>query len=239
MTNEEDVDREAKDHDDALLKEMLDRKPSPFTELFTATPDGPNAQLNPSLISQSGHLDDYFRVAREIAEGLPDDVPAIEMRLFPLLLNYRHAVELALKYALVNLVRRIRTDDATYQYQIPTHHKLGPLLDEVLRLHALAHPMLEKSTGAVDPPSTQAQGFIRELDVLDPSGMAFRYVHDKPKGTNPPARLIGKVTDIGVEALIAGMTHIEKELLWYISMIENSTDLWEQWTADMMADLGW
>ena len=35
------------------------------------------------------------------------------------------------------------------------------------------------------------------------------------------------------------MLHIEKELLWLMQMVEITTDLYSQGTADMLADTGW
>jgi hypothetical protein len=35
------------------------------------------------------------------------------------------------------------------------------------------------------------------------------------------------------------MLHVEQELLWFIDMIEITGDLYDQWTADMLADAGW
>ena len=45
--------------------------------------------------------------------------------------------------------------------------------------------------------------------------------------------------DISVDALKAGMLHIEKELLWFMQMVEITSDLYAQGTADMLADSGW
>ncbi len=152
--------------------------------------------------------------------------------------NYRHAVELALKYALANLAWAIHKDNALFTFTVPSHHRLGALLDNLLRLHGIAQPIFEKTTSRVEPPSAQAQAFIRELDKVDPSGMAFRYVYGKPRDGEPPKRLIEHLRNVGFDPLIAGMQHIEEELLWYTGMVANGTDLWEQWSADNRADDG-
>ncbi len=35
------------------------------------------------------------------------------------------------------------------------------------------------------------------------------------------------------------MLHIEKEPLWFMDMVEITTDLYDQATADMLAESGW
>ncbi len=262
MTDEQSGDdRDAQARDDELLRDGLDRKPSPYGALITPSADGPNVQIHPDLIEPSGLLSDYFQFAREAARDLPTNPLDIERRLLPLMFNYRHAVELALKYALANLAWAIHKDDALFTFTVPSpkklrdfapvsrmssrdgiawaaNHRLGALLDNLLRLHGIAQPIFEKTTGRVEPPSAQAQAFIRELDKVDPSGMAFRYVYGKPRDGEPPKRLIAHLRNVGLDPLIAGMQHIEEELLWYTGMVANGTDLWEQWSADKRADDG-
>lgn len=43
---------------------------------------------------------------------------------------------------------------------------------------------------------------------------------------------------VGLEPLIAGMVHIQKELEWLHLDIANSVDLWAEWTADMESEFG-
>jgi hypothetical protein len=43
----------------------------------------------------------------------------------------------------------------------------------------------------------------------------------------------------GLDALRAGMLHVEKELLWLIQMIEISSGLYDEWTSDMLSEIGW
>lgn len=84
--------------------------------------------------------------------------------IYPIVFNYRHYLELALK-ELVMTVRRAERD----QRPMPTHHRLTPLWDEV-RAYALEHGSGEdrESLMAVD-------SVVREFDRVDPGSMTFRY----------------------------------------------------------------
>lgn len=97
---------------------------------------------------------------------------------------YRHATELALKYAIGQLRRHIRQREADFDCEMPEHHGLGNLLDCARVLFEKAKGYLNEM-GTVDFLSSQAQGFIHELDQLDPKGEAFRYFIGSAR--SPPA----------------------------------------------------
>ena len=225
--------------DDEIIRETLDRKPSPYPKLLMRTDtEGQNAQIQPSRIHSAGMIADYFEFARNHPMPPTAHEQDLDRRILPLLFVYRHATELALKYAIVQLIRQIQQREPGFSDVVPEHHRLGPLLDKARALYDRAKSYLSEM-GTLDFVSRQAQAFIRELDRLDPSGEAFRYAHRKrdKKGDIKPQ--IGKTIDVSVEALRAGMLHIEKELLWFIDMVQITTDLYDQGTADMLADFGW
>ncbi len=81
--------------------------------------------------------------------------------------------------------------------------------------------------GTLDFVSAEAQSFIREADRLDPGGEAFRYARSKrDTETGMTTPQIRDTVDVSVEALRAGMLHIEKELLWFMNMDEITSDLY-------------
>ena len=222
------------------LREFEDRKPSPYPKLLMWTPTrGQNAKIIPSHVSLAAMIADYFEFAR--SHPMPASVHEqdLDRRLLPLLFVYRHATELALKYCTAQLIFHIHHREADFEDAVPEHHSLGALLDKCRTLYAKAKVYLNEM-GTLDFISKQAQDFIRELDRLDPSGEAFRYSHRKrEKRTGEVKPQIRTDVDVSVEALRAGMLHIEKELLWLMQMVEITTDLYSQGTADMLADTGW
>ncbi len=225
--------------DTELLRETLDRKPSPYPRLLMRTSEGRSARIEPSLISAAGLISDYFDFARTFPLDETLRESQLDRRILPLLFAYRHATELALKYAIAQLRRHIRQRVPDFECELPRHHKLGNLVDRANELYDRGKDYLQEM-GTVAFLSPQAIGFIRELDRVDPNGEAFRYSHQKPdKTTGRVEPQIATTVDVGVEALRAGMLHVEKELLWFIDMIEITSDLCDEWTADILADAGW
>jgi hypothetical protein len=222
------------------LREFEDRRPSPYPKLLMWTSTrGQNAKIIPSLVSPAALIGDYFEFARNHAMPASGHEPDLDRRLLPLLFVYRHATELALKYCIAQLIFHIRQRQTDFEDAVPEHHSLGGLLDKCRTLYEKAKGYLNE-LGTLDFISKQAQDFIRELDRLDPGGEAFRYSHRKrEKKTGEVKPQIKDEVDVSVEALRAGMLHIEKELLWLIQMVEITSDLYAQGTADMLADSGW
>jgi hypothetical protein len=221
------------------LQEILDRKPSPFPNLLTRTAKpGQNARIEPSLVSASGMIADYFEFARNHPMPETSHEQDLDRRIVPLLFVYRHATELALKYAFAQLRYHIRQREPEFDCQIPDHHSLGNLLGQVRELFARAKGYLDEM-GTVEFLSNQAQDFIRELDRVDPKGEAFRYAHGKRDQSGAVRPQIHQAIDVSIDALRAGMLHVEKELLWLIDIVEITSGLYDQWTADLLADAGW
>ena len=231
------------DDDEARARENLrdfeDRKPSPYPKLLMWTPThGQNAKIIPSHVSLPAMIADYFEFARNHPMPASVHEQDLDRRVLPLLFVYRHAAELALKYCIAQLIFHIRQREADFAEAVPEHHSLGTLLDKCRTLYEKAKGYLNEM-GTLDFISQQAQDFIRELDRLDPSGEAFRYSHRKREKTTGEVKTqIRTEVDVSVEALRAGMLHIEKELLWLMQMMEITSDLYTQGTADMLADSG-
>lgn len=226
--------------DAALIRELADRKPSPYPRLLMwAPPDGQNARIEPSLITPDGMISDYFEFARSHPMPATPLEQELDRQVLPLLFVYRHATELALKYALLQLAYHLRQREPGFTYPVPEDHRLGQLLDKVRVLYEKAKPYLNE-LGTVEFLSAQAQSFIRELDQLDPKGEAFRYAHQKRnKKTGISDPQIHNTVPVSIDALRAGMLHVEKELLWLIQLTEITSGLYDEWTADMLADMGW
>jgi len=216
--------------DAKLIADALDTNPSPYPKLFVRVNTGANAYVRTGYIYEAGLVDDFFGLAREAAERVPEGADA-EQKILPVLFLYRHAVELALKLARRQLIRAVLQHE-DFKPGAVDRHELGVLLGEVRGLHRRAHPYLKDSVGRVKFISSQAEAFILEIDQVDPTGQGFRYSHDKD------GKAVVRDADVGIDALIAGMRHVENELHWFISMIENSVDLLAQWNADMEADFG-
>lgn len=125
-------------------------------------------------------LDEYAYKYRESAELLMDracDAPGLlNVHALPAVYLFRHFVELSLKHLLVD-AGRLNDCDGSY----PDKHSLEPLwlkLRDLLQEAHVAESDEERSTLDV------VDVMIRQLDIADPSAMAFRY----PVGTKKKDR---------------------------------------------------
>ncbi|MBG6092804.1 hypothetical protein [Actinomadura viridis] len=129
----------------------------------------------------------YFDGDAGLAEGFAEAAEAIfkqwqssprtgDQLLLPLVHNYRHALELALKQAIRDAAKRVRfdghNDPSLHPDELDVHlkrkqrHRLGPLADQLAGL--LKELALEGL-----PADTMR--LLARLHQLDPTGEAFRY----------------------------------------------------------------
>ncbi len=132
---------------------------------------------------------DYVDSDAGLAEGFAEAAEAIfvlwqsgprtnDRLLLPLIYNYRHALELALKQAIREAVARLHFDGhydtAPDPDELETHlkrkqsHRLGPLAQQLAGL-------LERLDLGRLP--TETMSLLARLHQLDPSGEAFRYAN--------------------------------------------------------------
>lgn len=220
-----------KKRDDALMKEALDTKHSPYPKLFMEVPDGINAYVRKGDIYTPSLVDDFFGIAREAAERVPEGTDA-DQKIRPVLFLYRHAVELALKVARWQLIHVIHQHEPDFKPDgVDDKHQLGVLLGDLRGLHKKAQPYL-KTVGRAKFISEQAEAFITEMDRVDPEGTGFRYSH----ALN--GQIIVEDADIGIDALILGMQHVRLELDRFAATIDNSGTLIDERNADRDAEDG-
>jgi hypothetical protein len=224
------ADDEAKERDDALIRETLDRKPSEFPHLLMWS-TGVVAFVRKDHVFDEGLVDDYFGLAHEVASRVENGADA-DQKIFPVLFLYRHAVELALKSVRRELIRALLKNETGFKPTKLDRHELKLILDHVRGLHRKARPYFKRTTGDVRFISAQSEAFIKELDSVDETGTGFRY----SRGID--GEQLVKDATVGLQPLIAGMVHIQKELEWLHLDVANSVDLWAEWTADMEVEFG-
>lgn len=221
--------------ENAFINDVLDRKPSPYSHLLSGGNRTLRGLIGPSVSTPSGLVEDYFELAHHAAHRTTEQ-HKVDLALLPVLYLYRHAVELALKYVVVLLIRAVEQGGGSTTETVPEGHDLEELLKKVNTLFPAAKAHLSQA-GEVEPISGQAQAFIRELHKLDPSGEVFRYVHTKAR----QGRKLQIQSDlqVDVDALVQGMVHIEKEVTWFMNNVENGIGMIEDFRAEMLSDAGW
>lgn len=227
-------DAELERQDTALIRRLLDRKPSPYPHLLKGGHGTTRGLIGPSVSSASGLVDDYFELGHRAAARTVEE-PKLDLALLPVLFLYRHAVELSLKYAIALLIRAVEDCEGAANEEVPEHHNLASLLAVVNRLYPTAKDYLSQA-GVLEPLSSQSITFIRELHDLDPTGETFRYVYRKEKNGTRRLQLETDV-NIDVDALTKGMLHIQNEVTWFMDTLENGLGMIDDYKADMFSDV--
>ena len=221
------MDDEAQHNDEEILGTVTERYPSPFPSLFMP-PDREERRvcLSVQFAHSDAYSDAYYNAAKTLSDSTEPGATWFDQRGLPILFLYRHFVELVLKACIVALNAHISLRDRDHGPVIRnTQHRLAPLLDDVRALHAKASPYLSNLAF----PSDQSCGFIQELDRVDSSGFVFRYAEAKESHI----RSLQADLEFDLDALDAGMLHVYKEWTWYRDLVEISTDLIEDYLADV------
>ncbi|MCJ7504173.1 MAG: hypothetical protein MUP80_14110 [Acidobacteriia bacterium] len=202
------------------LRELRDRKPSPYPKLLMRLGNKRNVSLYSRSMTFDSYVEAYFQAARKLSSEAPSSA-VFNYSGLPILFLYRHFVELVLKASLNALVELIREHSGSFDFPIREIHHLNSLLDDLRTLHEAAKPYL----GDLELPSKQARDFIRELSDYDEKSYKFRYPH--PKGSTQPA--IDEDMSFNLDVLDAGMLHVYKELKRYWDTVAILTGLYQDY----------
>jgi hypothetical protein len=149
---------------------------------------GPNMLLNACVGRNGGfpgfdrYARGYFEAGARLVESLQDDPTGVDLVIYPLVMNYRHGIEAALKH-MMQLVPAFcdKPSKGTPKHKHNRKHKPNHLLMNDWKLVR----RLLASLGVVgDDELEQVEGTLTEFVEIDPNGTSFRY----------PKALDGKVS---------------------------------------------
>jgi hypothetical protein len=133
-----------------------------------------NACLNYGLDTWMVYADGYWRAAELLVEHVEATQADQDFLIFPVLFLYRQYVELRLKQ-----LAKSASDLLGRPYTISHSHKLGALWSEAARR------LTEVGRAFGDRPDPRqladTKRRIRDLELVDPESMAFRYPEDRDR----------------------------------------------------------
>lgn len=109
--------------------------------------------------------DGYMKAADRLIVASAGDRLEQETMLFPILANYRHAVELGLKWLLVRYGPTLGVDEQAIE---DAKHDLW-------RLWQLIRPIIQTGNPEEDASVAAVELVVKDLHDLDPSAMSLRY----------------------------------------------------------------
>lgn len=141
---------------------------------------GENLYLNASIGTNGGPYDygdfshGYFSAANYLVDSLREgDRPGIfvDTCVYPIVSNYRHAIELGVKHCIIVASQILRRQD-----HFTMNHELDDLWKQLLALEAESN-----SSWIPDEDRDFLSDVIRDFSVTDPIGMVFRYPEDRKR----------------------------------------------------------
>ncbi len=136
---------------------------------------GPNMHLNACIGTNGGPYSyhdfsyGYFSAAHHLVESIANEINPhlyIDVCVYPIVSNYRHALELALKHLIVECSRL-----GEQQVSLPTNHNLTNLWSLFLSLETNMKIQLIEHRDIIGK-------IITDFAATDPKGMVFRYPED-------------------------------------------------------------
>ena len=138
---------------------------------------GPQGQL--SVVAKQ-----YHRAARTLVETHCRKQHYHDMEAYPIVFNYRHALELALKSIarIGNLMTHVYGDQSLRTKKVYEGHQLSRFLPTVKKVcEALEWDYGPKTLGVT---AARFEAVIKEFDRLDAQSMTFRYTVKKDGRSN-------------------------------------------------------
>jgi hypothetical protein len=161
---------------------------------------GPNMHLNACVGKNGGpagfdrYASGYFEAGARLVASLQADSHSVDCVIYPLVMTYRHGIEIALKH----LARVLpQFCDETAEPKL-THH----LLDNWKTVRRFLSEM-EAGDAGLD----QVESLLKDFVEIDPRGESFRYPEGKDGGL-----LLQDTSLINVEVFGEGMAFIAKYL---------------------------
>lgn len=129
--------------------------------------------------------DEYFEAAKVLMDGLAHSGNYSDLKAYPIVFLYRHALELYLKALLVmgdSLASLLGDARLEFDLQKANNHDLTRLLSELEQLFsAIGWSWEDYGTSALS--EQEFRSIISEFDEVDPNSHAFRYPVKKDGST--------------------------------------------------------
>lgn len=109
----------------------------------------------------------YMQAAEALIASCANDPPTRELLVYPILFTYRHGIELAMKWLIVNYGRY-----ASVEIGDVDHHNLW-------QLWKICRQVIREVGGQEDAASSVVEQLIKDFHDLDKSAIAFRYSEAK------------------------------------------------------------
>jgi hypothetical protein len=117
-------------------------------------------------LSRDAHIwSGYMRAGAALIEACDDDQPERHFLIYPILFNYRHGIELAMKWIIVRYGCY-----SSVEMEVTTHHDLWQLWKVCKEI------IIE--VGSDDDAIPMVEQVIKDFHDLDKSALAFRYSRD-------------------------------------------------------------
>ncbi|MFZ1220387.1 MAG: hypothetical protein WAO00_13915, partial [Chthoniobacterales bacterium] len=162
---------------------------------------GENLYLNVSIGTNGGPYDygdfshGYFSAANYLVDALRQgDRPDlfVDTCIYPIVSNYRHAIELAIKHCVIVASQMLGRRD-----NLPTNHDLNASWKQLRDLEAESN-----SSWMPDEDRDFLSDVIRDFSVTDPIGVVFRYPEDKKRNLQ-----IDEFEFLNLQVLYDAMVH--------------------------------
>jgi hypothetical protein len=192
---------------------------------------GPNFLLN-ACVGRNGGWAGFDRLARgyfeagaRLVRSLQDDPRGVDLVIYPLVMNYRHGIESALKH-MAKVLPALCDEPPESKAKKKPNHKL--MDDWNLVRHLLAKVEVNEEE------LEQVESTLKEMVEIDPNGTNFRY----PKALDGTVSL-EDTTLINVEVFGERMAHLAEflENCWeWVDHLYAEKREYERYMAD---HLGW
>jgi hypothetical protein len=153
----------------------------------------------------------YFLAAAQIGEGLLQDSSRVDVQIYPLVYNFRHAIELSLK-SLAKKLPRIWAADVD---EIKQTHKLIDNWNAV-KPYLLRDRQFDSDKTLIPVIASILKDFLE----IDPTGEAFRY----PTARNGDMHL-ERISLVNVVVLLSSMRTVRNAFEWWDNV---ANELWDR-----------
>lgn len=175
---------------------------------------------------------DGYKLAGDIlSEYVKEKGAEQDFLIFPIAFNYRHNLELLMKYAIeigLELYPEIQ-ESKEIGKNIPTHHRLNNLWDAVRKI-IMRHENMDKEDNRIKA----MKEIIDQFSKLDPGSSFFRYPMDKDRKVHDCPMSI-----INIETLSRVMTKASNMMNGICMSLSVALDIKMEIEADFASEYMW
>lgn len=203
-----------------------------MTKSFKIFQGGPKTHFN-ACVGANGdpdivfYYDGYFIAAKTLLEKVITDHPSIsvDIAIYPILFNLRHAIELSLKKNLSEIIKLKKFRPILQiEEQDFSKHDLRPLWQSTKDTASLLDDEYEPIISEIDD-------LIIQIATIDPTGQTFRY----PNSLGSQIKHLDNFSIINIERILVALNKIQpalKDLIYLTRSIQNEYGL-GTYTADL------